>query len=353
MKKVQKRFLAVIAVLVLSLTVFTGCGSSDATEETEGKTNTEGTDTEGTDTEEVVIRVANFPFAIWNDEFIVAYQNGIFDEVFADDNVTVEVFDFENGPAANEAFIAGDVDIVNGIGDQPIVIGIGNGIETTVISGAAKQGENIGIISPKDLGITSAEDLKGKRIGVFVGTYVHKSLIGILNDIGIAEDEVEIVNITSTSDADAAFASGDIDAYLSMSAYYIHTNVDEGDFVKVADCSAHPAYSYNVAANSFVEAHPDLMEKFIDALYQAEQWIKDNEEEAYQVIADFSGKEVEEVKYTNQDADRTIVWDDGYRNNLNETYEFLKEHDMITTDLTDEDIEKHINISFLEKVTGK
>lgn len=348
MKKFDKKKVFVGAVLlILSLGALAGCAGNTAS----AVANTEETETSSGD--KTVIRVANFPFSVWNAQFIAAYQNGIFDEVFADDNISVEVVNFANGPAANEAFIAGDIDIVNGIGDQPIVIGIGNGVKTTIFSGAAKQGENIGIITSGDSDITSAEDLKNKKIGVFIGTYVHKSLIGILNDAGISEEDVEIVNITSTSDADAAFESGDIDAYLAMNADYIHVKVDEQNFKKIVDCSNHPAYSYIVVSDDFASAHQDLLEKFFEALYQAQEWIQENEEESYHVISEFSDYDVEQVKYINQDADITLEWDTDYEQNLIETYDFLYSHDMITNELTQEEILKHVNTAVIDSVTGK
>ena len=362
-KRVQKKVLAALSLVVLSIGALTGCGSEEA-ESSKGqqKVDAQATDSTKEDSasdqdekssEEVVIRVGDFATAIFNDEFKVAYQKGIFDEIFKDDHVKIEVNPFENGPAANEAFLAGQLDIVNGIGDQPIIIGIGNDVKTTIVAGAAKQAANIGIITPKDKGIQSVEDLKGKTIGVFIGTYVHKSLIGILGDAGVSEDEVEIVNITSTSDADAAFENGDIDAYLSSSAYHIHKNVDEGDFIKIADCSKHPAFSYMVVADDFIEKHADLLEKFIAALYEAEQWIAENLDDSYQVIADYSGMDVETVKWVNKDAQRTIVWDDEYESNLKKTYTFLHDYDMITNELSDKEIESHIDTSFVKKVTGK
>lgn len=348
MKNIAKRFFALAVVFTLSLGVLAGC-TSTSKEDTQTGVDSKTTENK----EETVIRVAYFPFSIWNDQFLVGYQKGFLDEAFAGNNVKVELVEFENGPAANEAFIAGDIDFVNGIGDQPIIIGIGNGVETTIVSGAAKQGENIGIISPENAGISDVNDFKGKKIGVFVGTYVHKSLIGILNDAGIDEKDVNIVNITSTSDADAAFESGDIDGYLAMNADYIHDKVENQGFIKVADCSKHPAYSYNVVSNKFLEEHPDELEKLVEALYKAEQWIKENEEEAYEVVAEFSGFEVERVKNTNKDADRTIIWDEDYEKNLKETYDFLETHDMITNELTEEEIKNHIDTSFLDKAVAK
>lgn len=344
-KNKNKMIITLTLTLLFAVGMLFGCGKTE--QSTEVVQDEQSPLSENVSLEKKVIRVANFPASIWNAQFIVAYQNGLFDKVFADQNVSVEVIEFQNGPAANEAFIAGDIDIVNGIGDQPIVIGIGNGVETTILAGAAKQGKNIGIVAPANIGIQSVGDLKGKKIGVFVGTYVHKSLIGILNDAGISEEDVEIVNITSTSDADAAFASNDIDAYLAMSAYYIHTKVDIEGFIKVADCSKHPAYSYIVAADSFVAENADIVKSFLEALYEAELWLNENKDKSYDVVAEFSGLETERVKYTNQDADIILEWDEDYEQNLYDTNIFLAQHGMIATQLSDEEIKKHIDTSVL------
>jgi ABC-type nitrate/sulfonate/bicarbonate transport system substrate-binding protein len=108
-----------------------------------------------------------------------------------------------------------------------------------------------------------------------------------------------------------------------------------------------------VASNSFIENNSDLLEKFFEALYEAEQWTKDNPEESYQLVADFSGMDLERVRYSNQDVESTIVWGDDYEENLKQTYEFLKSQDMIANELSDEDIESHIDTSIVDKVTGR
>jgi len=342
MKMNIKRILSGIIGTALVLGMLVGCG----------QVNAKGNNvSEETSESQRVIRLGNFAFSIWNAQIIVAYQNGYFDEVFADDNVSIEVIDFANGPAANEAFVAGDLDIINGIGDQPIVVGISNDVDTKILAGAAKQGENIGVIASKESGITAVEDLKGKKIGVYIGTYVHKSIIGILNDAGLSEDDVELVNITSTSDATAAFDSGDIDAYLSMSGDYIHQKLDEG-YVVVTDCANHPAFSYIVASSAFISENQDLVDEFIAALVKAQEWIDDNPEEAYEVIAEFSGNDVDVVKNTIEGAEIKLSWDDDYENNLFETNDFLYSHEMISKELTNEEILERIDTSVIDKYSN-
>ena len=347
MKKILNRISVLIAVVTISVVTLVGCGSAQvngsASESVEQASDLSSN-------EERVIRLGNFPFSIWNAQIILAYRNGYFDEVFEGKIVKIEITDFANGPAANEAFIAGDLDIINGIGDQPVVIGIGNDVKTKILSGAAKQGENIGIIATKESNIKTTEDLKGKRIGVFIGTYVHKSVIGILNDAGIAEDEVELVNISSTSDATAAFDSGDIDAYLSMSGDYIQEKLAEG-FVKVVDCSAHPAFSYIVASTEFVDNNQDILTLFFEALVKAQEYYENNTAEAYQDIADFADLDVETVKNTIEGAQIQLSWDDEYQQNLINTYDFLYSHDMITTELSDDEILGKVDTSIIDSLS--
>lgn len=344
MKKLLKKINTLLLTLAISAVTLVGCGSVQASESTNDNAESGSA---ASSNEERVIRLGNFPFSIWNAQIIIAYQNGYFDEVFADKNVKIEITDFANGPAANEAFVAGDLDIINGIGDQPVIIGIGNEVDTKILSGAAKQGENIGIIAPKESKINSPSDLKGKRIGVFIGTYVHKSVIGILNDAGIDEDEVELVNISSTSDATAAFDSGDIDAYLSMSGDYIQEKLAEG-YVKVVDCSAHPAYSYIVASSDFVDNNQDILELFFEALVKAQNYIETDTEAAYQIIADFAELDVETVKNTIEGAQIQLAWDDEYKQNLIDTYDFLYTHDMITIELSEEDILGKVDTTIID-----
>jgi sulfonate transport system substrate-binding protein len=366
-KRMKKRLVAVTMALTLSLAGLTGCGSDETVSTTENDSTVEAENTDATDAEEtkgestentdngeeLTIRVADFKDDIYYTPFKIAYAKGWFDEAFEGQNVKVEMINFANGPAVNEAFIAGDIDMVSGIGDQPFVIGVGNGVDTEVLAGTARQAEGIGIIATKASGVETVKDLVGKKVAVAVGTCVHKSLIGVLADGGVSEDEVEIVNITSISDAEAAFASGDIDAYLSFSTPFIQQSVDSGDFVKIADCSNHPAYTYLVASKSFVGEHKEIVKTFLETLYRAEQWVAENSEETYEIMADLSEQDVDWVRITNENTQSSLKLEDDAIENFSITYDFLKEHDLITVEVTDEDIQNHINTSILEEVLAE
>jgi sulfonate transport system substrate-binding protein len=329
MKKIL--FSAILGVVIVSAAIL-GCTKKDAPQAGEKKT----------------IRVANFTWATWNAQVFVAYQKGFFDEVFAEDNVTVELIGFANGPAVNEAFATGAVDIVNGIGDQPIVAGIANGIKISVLSATAAQGKNIGIIAPDNSSIKNAKGLKGKKIGIYIGTYVHKSLLGVLADEGITEDDVSLVNITTGSDGFAALIRGDVDAYVAMQGLIIEQAKRQGLGNLIADFDKYPASSFIVIRNEFLNSNQELVKKFLTATYKAQRWIEDNKEESYEVIGALSGIAPEDVRFNNQGADIFLGITDRERGNIRSTYGFLLKKELLHTKI--DSLDSHIDGSLINKI---
>ena len=72
--------------------MLTACGSKTSDNES-GDSNAD---------EKITIRVGDCDFAVWNAQFTVAYELGYFDEEFADENVTIDVYNFANCSAENE-----------------------------------------------------------------------------------------------------------------------------------------------------------------------------------------------------------------------------------------------------------
>jgi sulfonate transport system substrate-binding protein len=334
----MKRFVfAVYAAVVILLAFAAGCTKSENTAAKGEKVTT--------------IRVANFTWATWNAQVVIAHQKGFFDEAFAGDNVNIELIGFPNGPAVNEAFASGAVDIVNGIGDQPIVAGIGNGLKISVLSATSAQGKNIGVIVPDNSSIKNVNHLKGKKIGIYIGTYVHKSLLGVLADAGITEDDVSLVNITTGSDGFAALVRSDIDAYVAMQGLIIEQAKKEGLGNLIANFENYPASSFIVARNEFINKNPELIKKFLSAVYKAQLWIDANREESYAVIGEFSGVGTEGTRLNNQGADIYLGITDKERKNIHSTYEFLVNKGLLHTKV--ENLDAHIDGSLINGFVGR
>lgn len=346
MKKRKLRSMIAI-LLALALGVLAGCGSTDTGDESgEAEGSTFAGSSGSISDEEIVIRVGYFNSAPWNAAFDVAFQAGFYEEIFADDNVTVEAIKFENGPAANEAFLAEEIDFVYGIGDQPVLTALNAGqLDVQILAGVCVVPE-MGIIVGEDSGIESVENLKGKKISVYIGTAFQKALLYILSDYGISESDVELVNISDSDTALAALSTGEVDAAY-VTGYSFSTAEERGLGTELIDSSSHPMYTYLEGTTEFVETYPDLVEKFIEATIQGQEYLEENPEEGYELLSEFTGIDVEQIEITVSPNDFTVQLTESFIQNLYDTSDFLYDQGLISEKVSEETIDAHI-ADFLE-----
>lgn len=341
MKKLVKK--SVIAILITGIlgSVLIGCGNASDEKVEINDTSIPSAENIELDkeTEKINIRVANFAYASWNAAFDVAYQLGYFEDAFEED-VTVEVLNFQNGPAVNEAFLAGEVDIVNGIGDQPIITSLSNGQNNYVI-GAATQEPAFGLVIKEDSDIKSVADLKGKKVQFSVGTSAHKIVLSYLSQAELTGEDIEIVNLQDDDAAKAGLAAGDIDAIFLSGVNYIKAE-ENGIGKKLPGADSVPLYAYIEASKSFVETYPNVTKEFLAAVQKGKEFLDNNKEEGYQAIAELTGYDYEYVETLVNEADYSIELTDALIENLNTTSEFLSDQELINQPVSREDIEKHI-----------
>ena len=138
-----------------------------------------------------------------------AYEKGRLQEILKTFGVEkIELSAFPNGPPLNEAITGGSIDV--GIyGDTPALVGKASGLPTRLINQSTLD-LDASILTKKG-GPASVKDLEGRSVGVQKGSYIHRYLLGVLAQNGLAGK----VNITSlaTTDADAALERGELDAY--------------------------------------------------------------------------------------------------------------------------------------------
>ncbi|MGL4320887.1 MAG: ABC transporter substrate-binding protein [Paracoccaceae bacterium] len=106
----------------------------------------------------------------------------------------VEWRKFDAGTDVIAAMASGDV-VLSELGSSPVAIAASSGVELQLIAYSDVIGTAESLIAHTDSGITSVADLKGKRIGVPLGSTAHFSLMGALQHEGIAESDVTIIGM--------------------------------------------------------------------------------------------------------------------------------------------------------------
>jgi sulfonate transport system substrate-binding protein len=333
-----RRTVGIATAVFLTAGLMTGCASSN--------TDDDNLTSDG----KVVVKIGTFGDFAWDYPIIVAKEYGIWDEIFKDEDVELDLTtSFTNGPEANEALTAGSLDVIWGIGDQPILTGIQNGVDSSILAKVSSQDETIVLVtSSGNDDINSISDLKGKKIAVAVGTILHKSLIGVLNDNNISTDDVELVNFTTAGDVVSAIDRGDVDAYIGY-IFDINNSITDGTLKKIGDATGSPSSTYIVAANSFVNKYPEIAEKLVQASVEGAEYIKDNPEETYKFIADNTGWSMDDMEELFPLIHLDVEFTDEDLAEINDTQQFL-----IDNDILDEEIEnfetEHINTTFIDKI---
>ncbi|MGB8858235.1 MAG: ABC transporter substrate-binding protein, partial [Ilumatobacteraceae bacterium] len=213
------------------------------------------------------------------------------------DSVKVEWKLFDSGGSVNEAVVAGAVDI-GLVGSSPASRGISTGIEYQIPWIFDVIGKAEALVVKGDSGVTSLADLKGKTIATPFASTSHYSLLAALDDAGIAESDVNIID----AEPDAIFAAwqqGDIDG-----VYVWNPNlaklVDDGGKVLITseDLAKKGKTTYDLAivTNDFASKYPGAVQTWIEQQNAAVQKIKTDPDAAAESVAAELNITAEEAK---------------------------------------------------------
>lgn len=139
----------------------------------------------------------------------VADAKGFIAKEFEGTPVKVEFTYFTGtGPAINEALSNGQLDVAS-YGSVPSAIGKANGLPTKIV--LSYGGTNVFAAARSDLPIKTVADLKGKKIAVQKATIIHWALIRALQENGLSEKDVTILDLKN-ADQLAAISAKTVDA---------------------------------------------------------------------------------------------------------------------------------------------
>jgi sulfonate transport system substrate-binding protein len=264
--------LAVLAGGPLVL-LLAACGSGATVDE----------DATGGDAPQLVTVDAGYVSAVDQIGLPIALEIGAFEEQGLDVRLSQP---FPTGVDSLNALQAGEVDFVQ-VG-TPAIGAAQRGLDIVLLgnySGSATRravDDTMAVVTRPDSGISGADltTVRGKRVGVSVGSINHLYLIGLLQALQIPVAEVEIVN-TAPPDMPVALQTSGIDAAIVWDPWPITIQQQVPGAEQVVRGGGYiPYVGYIVAMRDFVEQNPDVVERFLTARAVADRWMRDNPDEA-------------------------------------------------------------------------
>ena len=270
----MKKLLALFMLLAL---VVTGCSSDSGQKKEAAKTDAKA--------EKRVVRLAIQPSAAFV-PLVIAREKGWIDQAMKEMGVAVKWTDFESGPPMNESFAAGQQDI-GVIGDVPSVAAVAAGQKNVFIA-AADGGPAYAMLVTDDSGIRNVADLKGKKIGLTIGSTAQNLAGKLLSKAGLdIKKDVEVINI-STGDAQTVLLNHNVDAVVIW-----EPNVSRLDAMDKIHILTHggdigfPGVNVVFARQEFVKQNPDIVKAYLKQYWKATKAYEKNPKEYAELLSKY------------------------------------------------------------------
>jgi len=190
-------------------------------------------------------------------------------KLFEKEGLDVQLSQFPAGPAMLPALAANEADIA-WMGEFPAVTGYSNGLPIEILFMERLDLTNVRLSANPAAGIEKVADLKGKRIGVAIGSTSHYHTLQALSQNGLKPEDVRLVNLTPAN-MPPAYAAGQIDA-----AFVWEPNIGA-----IERAGARPIATTKslgmitggvwVARKAFAAQSPDTVQRFLKAWDQAQK----------------------------------------------------------------------------------
>lgn len=205
------------------------------------------------------------------------------------------------GPITNE-MLAGKLNF-GVMGDFPLIVNgskfqATHSLRTLYVSGTGYnlRGSGNAIVVPAKSDVYRIQDLKGKSVSTPVGSAAWGMLIKALNDNGMSLDTIQLKNQAPAVGA-ANIAAQKIDAHADFCPW---PEIMEyrGTGRKIFDGSENgvPYLHGLVVRKDFAEKYPEVVVAFIEALYDAGEWVRKDPVAAAELLEKWTGIE-KEVQY--------------------------------------------------------
>ena len=203
---------------------------------------------------------------------------------FAANGLHVTIQQYPSGLAAVNGMLDGEVDLATA--SEFVIVGKAFAKESIRTLGSIDKFMHNYLIGRKDRGIAAVADLAGKRIGLPLKTAAEFYLGRFLDLHGLALNQVILVD-TTPPQLVAALVNGEVDAVLAWqpNAKSIEDRLGSG-IVKWPAQNEQATFCNLITTAAWTTAHPELVERFLKSLAQAEAYFIRHPTEAKAIIQD-------------------------------------------------------------------
>ena len=208
------------------------------------------------------------PIQVSSALMLVAASQGMFDHA----GVNVVSQPFESGKDALQSLLDGKSDLAV-VADTPVMFALLNGADIAMLAGISRARRVLAIVAHKDRGINQMQDLRGKSIGLTLGTNLPYFLDAMLQVHGVPGDKVNLVDLRLNA-LTRVFEEGGIDAAVVFQPHLAQLTAKMGERMKVF--YGEDVYAVRfilVGKPSYIDRHPQEVRRVLSALVAASQAI--------------------------------------------------------------------------------
>jgi sulfonate transport system substrate-binding protein len=266
----------------------------------------------------------------------IARTQGWIDQEFAKDGISFKYEKFISGPPLIEAFVGGRLDFGQ-VGDQPALQAKANNADLKAIGLYASSEKGYALLVRKAANVTSVKALKGRKIGVTIGSVGHQLLYLFLKREGLKPSDIQVVNL-SPGDIITSLSAGHIDAGVTWEPFLTQA-LTNGSSTVLVDATGYKNIVCPIIARTvFLKAHPDVATRLLKLFDRANKWAKANPDKAVEILAKEAGFKPEALRPIFEKNDFSLQLTPAAVASMRATASFLRENGVIRRDVKVEDV---------------
>ena len=215
---------------------------------------------------------------------IVMKDQGFLEEALADLGLEVEYKQFLAGYLMTEAMAAGELDIAAVMGGTSTITSYAGGRELQVFAAYSQAPAGFALVTKVNSPLEHVEDLRGKSVGLPIGTETHLLLGKALQEAGLGLEDVQAVNML-VPDAITALMGGQIDAACVVEP--VLSNLETQGKIRVLrdGIGLMPGLTVSTVRRDLREQRPEVLAAYLHAYARSLEFMEKEPDKTLDLVA--------------------------------------------------------------------